>query len=846
MLLAALAAASVILLSPASAANTQPPRAPTQLQLTDITASSLSLSWQAPNGNQSVSADYGLYLGGARVARTQETRHTFDGLDCGMTYALGVDSYDKAGNHSGVTTFAASTAACTELPADTAPPSPPSELSQTGATETSLSLAWKASADNVGVAGYGVYVSGASVGASTNASFTFGNLDCGTSYTFEVDSFDAAGNRSERALVTASTAPCLSSVPALTTTVETLTGSENPAGAESASLSFPALADARVQESAPTTNYGTSYLRADGGSDPDVESYLSFAVSRLDGPIRQATLRVYASSYTNDGPSAYATSSGWSESAIVWNSRRSRQGLPLADKGRIASGTWVEYDVTSAVTGAGTYSFVLVPSSSDGVNFDSRERARPPELVITTWTGADTQPPTQPTDLTQTTTTTTSIAVSWRASTDNVGVTGYGLYRNGALVAESTATRHTFTDLSCDTSYNLGVDAFDAAGNRSTTALLTARTAACSSQGRTRHVYAGQDLGAAINAASSGDTIVVHSGTYPRTMISKQFISPTSVQAAAGESVVVRGISLSRAAFVNIAGLAVNSGSTGVDAFEVKDAAHDLVIERNTISGSRIGVKFYGRPHTSGWPRRVAIRNNNISGSYIDAVAIDGGYDLTVAGNDIHDLQVNGNHNDGVQAWAVDGLVINRNKIYFSGQRSWDCTAGCPNQGVMLGHGGDLVNQRVKNVQIEANVIHHYPGIPINLAGTENVRIVNNTAYDSGHLGRWSALSIGTKGNPGLYNNTGLEIWNNVFNRASCCGGGAPPAYCDFNIIRDTSGYLCGARNLTLDPLLLDRLTYRLLPGSPAIDSGVNRPGTPAEDVDRESYGVPERGARRG
>jgi hypothetical protein len=367
-----------------------------------------------------------------------------------------------------------------------------------------------------------------------------------------------------------------------------------------------------------------------------------------------------------------------------------------------------------------------------------------------------------------------------------------------------------------------------------------------SSRPRAASVYAGQDLGAAINAASSGDTLVVHSGTYPRTTISKQFASPTSVQAASGESVVVRGFSLSSAAFVTIAGFGVDSGSATIDAFELKDGAHDVVIERNTITGSRIGVKFYGRPQTSGWPRRVAIHNNDISGSYIDAVAIDGAYDVTIADNSIHDLKVNGNHNDGVQAWAVDGLEINRNEISFSGLRIWDCTSGCPNQGVMLGHGGDLVNQRVRNVWIEANVIHHWPGIPINLAGTENVKIVNNTAYDSGNAGTWSALSIGTKGNPRSYDNTGLEVWNNIFNRASCCGGGAAPVYCDFNLIRDSNGYLCGANNLTTDPLLVDRLTYRLLPGSPAIDSGVNRAGTPAAAADGESYGVPDRGARSG
>ncbi len=44
----------------------------------------------------------------------------------------------------------------------------------------------------------------------------------------------------------------------------------------------------------------------------------------------------------------------------------------------------------------------------------------------------DTQPPTAPGSLTKGATTTTSIAIAWTASTDNVAVTGYSLYRNGA------------------------------------------------------------------------------------------------------------------------------------------------------------------------------------------------------------------------------------------------------------------------------------------------------------------------------------------------------------------------------------------------------------------------------
>ena len=62
----------------------------------------------------------------------------------------------------------------------------------------------------------------------------------------------------------------------------------------------------------------------------------------------------------------------------------------------------------------------------------------------------------------------TSIAVTWSASTDNVAVKGYGVYRSNVSVGSTDAATRSFTfsGLSCGTSYALAVDATDAAGNR--------------------------------------------------------------------------------------------------------------------------------------------------------------------------------------------------------------------------------------------------------------------------------------------------------------------------------------------------------------------------------------------
>ncbi|HEX5782201.1 MAG TPA: PQQ-dependent sugar dehydrogenase, partial [Solirubrobacteraceae bacterium] len=91
----------------------------------------------------------------------------------------------------------------------------------------------------------------------------------------------------------------------------------------------------------------------------------------------------------------------------------------------------------------------------------------------------DTEAPTTPTGLAQTASTETSATVGWNASTDNVGVAGYGLYRAGSPAGSVTTTSTTVTGLTCGASQLVGVDAYDGAGNRSPQATITVTTAAC-------------------------------------------------------------------------------------------------------------------------------------------------------------------------------------------------------------------------------------------------------------------------------------------------------------------------------------------------------------------------------
>ncbi|MCO6006283.1 cellulose binding domain-containing protein [Actinoallomurus purpureus] len=81
--------------------------------------------------------------------------------------------------------------------------------------------------------------------------------------------------------------------------------------------------------------------------------------------------------------------------------------------------------------------------------------------------GSDTQAPSTPTGLTVTGHTSSSVSLSWTASTDNVGVTGYEVYQGSSLATTVSGTSATVSGLAASTSYSFTVRAKDAAGNSS-------------------------------------------------------------------------------------------------------------------------------------------------------------------------------------------------------------------------------------------------------------------------------------------------------------------------------------------------------------------------------------------
>ena len=87
------------------------------------------------------------------------------------------------------------------------------------------------------------------------------------------------------------------------------------------------------------------------------------------------------------------------------------------------------------------------------------------EVYGTTDSSGDTQAPTVPAGLKSSGATATSVALSWTASTDNMGVSGYDVLRDGTAVATTASTQYNDTGLTANTAYKYSVRARDLAGN---------------------------------------------------------------------------------------------------------------------------------------------------------------------------------------------------------------------------------------------------------------------------------------------------------------------------------------------------------------------------------------------
>ena len=309
-------------------------------------------------------------------------------------------------------------------------PTTPTNVAAAAVSSNQINLGWTASTDSVGVAGYRIYRNGGTTplaSVTTGTTFQDTSLTASTPYSYTVAAFDTLGSTSLLSASASATTPAatVSTCPAPVTTAWT--------GCYYTDQNLTTLGLVRTD---PTIlfNWGT------GSPDPAIPA--DHFSARWKG-----IFNFNAGSYTfsvtaDDGFRLYI------------------DGVKVMDHWVDESAT--TYAQTLAVT-AGNHTVTMEYYDDTG-----------PAVADLQWQAApnvsDTQAPTTPANLTASAASSSQINLSWSASTDNVGVAGYKLYRNGGTTPIATVTSGTTyqdTGLAAAKSYSYTVAAYDAAGNTS-------------------------------------------------------------------------------------------------------------------------------------------------------------------------------------------------------------------------------------------------------------------------------------------------------------------------------------------------------------------------------------------
>jgi chitodextrinase len=350
-------------------------------------------------------------------------------------------------------------------PTDTQAPGLPTNLRTSNVAQTSLTLSWDAATDNVGVTGYDVFRANVLIGTVTGTTYNVTGLTAGTAYTFSVRAKDAAGNTSAPGSTTVTTASAGTTPPT----------TPPPSGCTTVYLS------------------DLAWQRADNAWGPVERDRSNGEQAAGDG----RTITVRGEQYAK-GLGVHAASRIVYALGGTWN--RFKADLGIDDEVAVGAPASVVFEVWA--DGQRIYQSSVLRRNSPivGINLDVAGRQQL-ELVVTNggdsdnsdhadWAAArlerdcpsaDTQAPSVPTNLRTSSVTQTELTLAWDAATDNVGVTGYDVFRANVLIGTVTGTTYNVTGLTAGTAYTFSVRAKDAAGNTSAPGSTTVTTASAGS-----------------------------------------------------------------------------------------------------------------------------------------------------------------------------------------------------------------------------------------------------------------------------------------------------------------------------------------------------------------------------
>jgi M6 family metalloprotease-like protein len=424
-----------------AAPDTTPPSVPTGLGATPTSSSQINLSWTASTDNVAVTS-YKVYRGGVQVGSPAGTSYSDTGLSAGTLYSYTVSACDAAANCS-----AQSSAATVTTPTpDSTPPSVPTGLGATPTSSSQINLSWTASTDNVAVTSYKVYRGGVQVGSPAGTSYSDTGLSAATLYSYTVSACDAAANCSAQS--SAATATTQAIPPNLNVA---LTANGGVASASSTLGGHPASVLNNDERTGGNWSNGLMWSDATAGAYPDWVQ-INFAGTQT---IDRVVLYTMQNNYTS--PVEPSNSLTFSLYGVTGFTVQTWNGSAWVTQATVTGNNLVKRTVTFAPVATDRIR-VNINSSVDGSSYVA-------ELEAWTPAAPDTTPPSVPTGLGATPTSSSQINLSWTASTDNVAVTSYKVYRGGVQVGSPAGTSYSDTGLSAGTLYSYTVSACDAAAN---------------------------------------------------------------------------------------------------------------------------------------------------------------------------------------------------------------------------------------------------------------------------------------------------------------------------------------------------------------------------------------------
>ena len=438
----------------AAVPDTTPPAAPGNLQASAPSATSVDLTWNASTDNVGVTA-YDVYRDGSFVNSVGAvTTYTDTTVSPDTPYVYEVRARDADGNVSDPSNQAPVT---TPPAPDAEAPSIPGNVQASAPSATSIHLTWDASTDNVGVTAYDVYRDGSfvnSVGAVTT--YTDTTVSPGTPYVYEVRARDADGNVSDPSNQAAVTTPVFVD------------------GFETGDLSrWTSTAGVAVQG---TDVHGGTYAATASITDGS-----AYASKTLSSTYSNLTYSTWFKVVSKGSPSVYLlrvqTAAGTDIVSLFDNSQENlalgndTTGASVSSSTTITSGAWHELRLHVVVAGASSqvevfYDGTLQAPLSITLNLGTapvgrlilgdNTNGRTYQMVLDDVSALvpDTISPTAPGNLQASATSPTSVDLTWDASTDNVGVTAYDVYRDGSLVSSVGAVT-TYTDTTVVSRYHL-------------------------------------------------------------------------------------------------------------------------------------------------------------------------------------------------------------------------------------------------------------------------------------------------------------------------------------------------------------------------------------------------------